>query len=72
MLGVSTVCTYCKGQAVVALSFGEAEYHGLVSATSQMLCLQSILLGRLQAMRGWTPLLALLLVAEEGFAESNT
>ena len=44
MLGVSTVCTYCKGQAVIALSSGEAEYYGLVSAASQMLGLQSILL----------------------------
>ena len=43
MLGVSTVCTYCKGQAVIALSSGEAEYYGLVSAASQMLGLQSIL-----------------------------
>ena len=43
MLGGSTVSTYCKGQAVIALSSGEAEYYGLVSATSQMLGLQSIL-----------------------------
>ena len=44
MLGGSTVSTCCKGQAVIALSSGEAEYYGLVSATSQMLGLQSILL----------------------------
>ena len=44
MLGNSTVSTYCKGQAVIALSSGEAEYYGLVSATSQMLGLQRILL----------------------------
>ena len=44
MLGNSTVSTYCKGQAVIALSSGEAEYYGLVSATSQVLGLQSILL----------------------------
>ena len=44
MLGGSTVSTYCEGQAVIALSSGEAEYCGLVSATSQMLGLQSILL----------------------------
>ena len=44
MLGSSTVCTYCKGQAVIALSSGEAEYYGLLSVTSQMLGLQSILL----------------------------
>ena len=42
MLGDSTVCTYCKGQAVIAFSSGKAEY-GLVSATSPMLGLQSIL-----------------------------
>ena len=42
MLGNSTVSTYCKGQAVIALSSGEAEYYGLVSATSHMLGLQSI------------------------------
>ena len=46
MLGGSTVSTYCEGQAVyvIALSSCEAEYYGLVSATSQMLGLQSILL----------------------------
>ena len=44
MLGDSNVCTYCKGQAVIALSSGEAEYYGLVSAPSQILGLQSILL----------------------------
>ena len=44
MQGNSTVCTYCKGQAVIALSSCEAEYYGLVNATSQMLGLQSILL----------------------------
>ena len=44
MLGNSTVGTHSKGQAVIALSSGEAECHGLVSATSQMLGLQSILL----------------------------
>ena len=48
MLGNSTVSTHCKGQAVIALSSGEAEYYGLVSATSQMLGLQSVLLDR-----GW-------------------
>ena len=43
MLDGSTVSTYCKGQAVIALSSGEAKHYGLVSATSQMLGLQSIL-----------------------------
>ena len=44
MLGYSTVSTYCKGQAVIALRSGEAEYCGLVSAASQTLWLHSILL----------------------------
>ena len=44
MLRDSTVSTYCKGQAVIALSSGEAEHFGLVNATSQMFGLQSILL----------------------------
>ena len=43
-LGNSTVSTYCKGQAVIALSSGIAEYCGLVSAASQTLGQQSILL----------------------------
>ena len=44
MLGNSTVSTNCKGQAVLALGSGEAEHHGLVSAASQTLGLQSVLL----------------------------
>ena len=44
MLGNSTVSTHCKGQAVIALSSGETEYYGLVSAVSQTLGLQNILL----------------------------
>ena len=44
MVGNSTISTYCKGQAVMALNSGEAEYCGLVSAASQTLGLQSILL----------------------------
>ena len=44
MLGNSTVFAYCKGQAVISLSSGEAEYYGLVSATSHMLGLHSSLL----------------------------
>ena len=43
MIGNSVVCTYVKGQAVIALSSGEAEYYGLVSAASHSLGLQSIL-----------------------------
>ena len=44
MLGGSTVNTYWKGQAVIVLRSGEETSHGLVSATSQMLGLQSVLL----------------------------
>ena len=44
MLSGSTICTYCEGEAVIALSSCEAEYFGLVSTTSQLLGLQSILL----------------------------
>ena len=66
MLGNSTVSTYCKGQAVIALSSEEAEYYGLVSAASQTLGLQSILLvwgwkfnahvdGRDSWYRNWKP-----------------
>ena len=40
VLGDCTVWTYSKGQAVIALSSGVAEHHGLVSATSQMLGVQ--------------------------------
>ena len=42
-LGTSCVCSNSKGQAVIALSSGEAEYYGLVSAASSALGLQSIL-----------------------------
>ena len=35
ILGKATIKTYCKGQAVIALSSGEAEYYGLVSGISQ-------------------------------------
>ena len=44
MLSGSTICTYCEGEAVIALSSSEAEYFGLVSTTSHLLGLQSILL----------------------------
>ena len=37
MLGRHTIHTYSKGQAVIALSSGEAEYYGLVSGISQLL-----------------------------------
>ena len=35
MIGKATIKTYCKGQAVIALSSGESEYYGLVSGISQ-------------------------------------
>ena len=37
MLGRCSIHTYSKGQAVIALSSGEAEYYGLVSGISQVL-----------------------------------
>ena len=42
-LGSATTKTYCKGQAVIALSSGEAEYYGLVSAISHALGEQAML-----------------------------
>ena len=42
MLGGCTIHTYSKGQAVIALSSGEAEYYGLVSAISQSLGMVSM------------------------------
>ena len=73
MLGGRTVSTYCKGQAVIALSSGEVEFfNGSVSATSQMLGLQSVLLDwrwMFDPICGWTPQLELLLGAAEGSDE---
>ena len=43
MLGAATCHTYSKSQAVIALSSGEAEYYGFVSAASASLGLQSAL-----------------------------
>ena len=37
MMGKCAIHTYSKGQAVIALSSGEAEYYGLVSGISQVL-----------------------------------
>ena len=37
MMGRCAIHTYSKGQAVIALSSGEAEYYGLVSGVSQVL-----------------------------------
>ena len=36
-MGKCSIHTYSKGQAVIALSSGEAEYYGLVSGISQVL-----------------------------------
>jgi hypothetical protein len=41
-LGVNQLKSYCRGQAVIALSSGEAEYYGLVTAASEGLGEQSI------------------------------
>ena len=43
-MGRSVIHTYSKGQAVIALSSGEAEYYGLVSGISQTL--GAVALGR--------------------------
>jgi hypothetical protein len=43
MIGTATCHTYSKSQAVIALSSGEAEYYGLVSAVSASLGVQSTL-----------------------------
>ena len=42
-MGSATVQAYCKGQGVIALSSGEAEFYGLVSATKATLGLRSML-----------------------------
>ena len=46
MFGHSTIHTYSKGQAVIALSSGEAEYYGQVSVVSP-------LLGTVSLMKDW-------------------
>ena len=43
MMGDATLKTSCKGQAVIALSSGEAEYYGLISAVSDALGEQAFL-----------------------------
>ena len=43
MLGGAMVRSLCRGQAVIALSSGEAEFYGLVSAASESLGERSIL-----------------------------
>ena len=42
MVGRSQLLSLCRGQAVIALSSGEAEYYGLVTASSEGLRLQSM------------------------------
>ena len=41
MAGKNTLLTYCRGQAVIALASGEAEYYGLVSIASELLGMAS-------------------------------
>ena len=41
MAGKNTLLTYCRGQAVIALASGEAEYYGLVSMASELLGMSS-------------------------------
>ena len=64
MLGDSKVSTYCKGQAVIALSSGEAEYCGLVSAVSQTI-FSGIGDGSSMPTCGWTRQLVSQLEADE-------
>ena len=42
MLGTNQLLSLCRGQAVIALSNDEAEYYGLVTASSEGLGLQSM------------------------------
>lgn len=44
MLGKNQLRSLCRGQAVIALSSGEAEYYGLVTGTSEAIGEQSIAL----------------------------
>ena len=41
-VGKNTILTYCRGQAVIALASGEAEYYGLVSMASELLGAQAM------------------------------
>ena len=43
LLGTSTTKTFCRGQGMISLSSGEAEYYGLVSATAEALGEASLL-----------------------------
>ena len=42
MVGKCMTKSYCRGQATIALSSGEAEYYGLVSVASEALGLSSL------------------------------
>ena len=42
MLGQSCIMALCRGQAVIALSSGEAEYYGLVTGCSESLGVRSL------------------------------
>jgi len=44
LLGLCQVLSLCRGQAVIALSSGEAEFYGLVTGSSEALGLQSLLM----------------------------
>ena len=63
MLGEATCHTYSKSQAVIALSSGEAEYYGLVSAISASCGVQSALLDW-----GWRLGINVLMDASTGIA----
>ena len=73
MLGNSTVSTYCKGQAMIALSSSEAEYYGVVSVTSRMLGICRVFSwtgdGNPRPTCGWMPRLELRLGVGEGSDE---
>ncbi len=63
MLGSATCHTYSKSQAVIALSSGEAEYYGFVSAAAASLGLQSALMDW-----GWHLRIQILMNASAGIA----
>ena len=63
MLGNACVHTYSRSQAIIALSSGEAEYYGLVSAVSAALGLQSTLKDW-----GWKVNIRVLMDASTGIA----
>ena len=44
MLGSHTICHWCRGQAVIALSSGEAEYYSLVTEIAELCGISSLCL----------------------------